>query len=243
VSTGTSGSDAVIDSHGLTREFGGRPVLRSIDLSVAAGEIVALLGPNGAGKTTLLRVLALLLRPSGGTLRLLGLDPDRERAQILRRVGYVGHESGCYGDLTGAENLAVHAELRHVPDPTRRIAELVAWSGLHDAAWRPVRTYSRGMQQRLALARALMHDPDVLLLDEPFTGLDRAGAESLVHLLEALGRAGHAVVMSLHDVTPVSAIVTRTGILHRGRLTWVEQEPAGDPIVVAAAYTRIVVET
>jgi heme exporter protein A len=232
----------VLEARGLTRDYAGRPVLRGVDLQVAPGEVVALLGPNGAGKTTLLRVLALLLQPGAGTVRVSGLDPRREPARARRHLGYVGHESGCYADLTAAENLSFHAELHDVGDPVRRVTELLLWAGLKDAAHRPVRTYSRGMQQRLALARALVHAPAVLLLDEPFTGLDRGGRDMLAHLLAALARDGHAVVMSLHDPTPVATVVTRSAILHRGRLAWIDGRPAGDPQVVAAAYERVVGE-
>lgn len=232
----------VVEARGLTREYAGRPVLRGVELQVAGGEVVALLGPNGAGKTTLLRVFALLLRPNAGVLRVMGLDPRREPVRARRHVGYVGHESGCYEDLTAAENLSFHADLHGVGDPVRRVTELLVWAGLKDAAHRPVRTYSRGMQQRLALARALLHAPDLLLLDEPFTGLDRAGRDLLAHLLAALAGDGHTVVLSLHDPTPVAAVVTRAAILHRGRLTWVDGGSGGDPQAVAAAYDRVVGE-
>lgn len=233
-------ADPVIEARGVRREFAGRTVLRGIDLTVAPGDVVVLLGPNGAGKTTLLRVLAGMLRPTAGDVRVCGsLDPRTREARA--HIGFVGHESGCYPDLTGWENLVFHADLRRVPDAAVRVAELLAWTALGDAGDRPARTYSRGMLQRLALARALLHAPDVLLLDEPFTGLDPTGAASLVRLLGELAVAGHAVVMSVHDVTPVAGVVRRAAIVHRGRLEWVEEGPVGDPIVVAAAWQRVVI--
>jgi heme exporter protein A len=235
-------SDPVIEARDVRRQFAGRTVLRGIDLGVRPGEVVALLGPNGAGKTTLLRVLAGLLRPTAGEVRVRGrLDP-RERA-ARASIGFVGHESGCYLDLTGWENLVFHAELRRIPDAALRVAELLAWTTLGEAGDRPARTYSRGMLQRLALARALLHAPDVLLLDEPFTGLDPTGAGALARLLGELARAGHAVVMSVHDVGPVVGVVTRAAIMHRGRLEWIEDGPAGDPLVVAAAWRRVVIRS
>jgi heme exporter protein A len=233
-------ADPLIEARGLRRELAGRAVLRGIDLTVRPGEVVALLGPNGAGKTTLLRVLAGLLRPTAGAVRLRGrLDPRASEARA--RTGFVGHESGCYLDLTGWENLVFHADLRRVPDAAVRVAELLAWTGLGEAADRPARTYSRGMLQRLALARALLHAPDVLLLDEPFTGLDPAGAAALVRLLGELAPAGHAVVLSVHDVRAVAGVVTRAAIVHRGRLEWIDDGAACDPVVVAAVWQRVVV--
>ena len=141
-------------AQGLRREFASVTVLAGIDLVVEGGECVALLGANGAGKTTLLRMLATLLRPSAGRLLLFGEDAARRSAAVLGKLGYVGHESACYGDLTATENLAFHAELHRVADAGPRVAELVEWTGLGAAARRPVRTFSRGMMQRLALARS-----------------------------------------------------------------------------------------
>jgi heme ABC exporter ATP-binding subunit CcmA len=187
------------------------PVLAGVDLEVAAGEVVVLLGSNGAGKTTLLRVLATLLRPSGGTLRLFGEDATRRAPAARRRLGYVGHDSACYPDLTGRENLEFHAELHDVPDAAARVADLLRWAGLEDAARRPARTYSRGMTQRLALARVLLHAPELLLLDEPYSGLDPAAATRLDGLLRELPRAGHAIVLSTHDVERVTPFATRVG--------------------------------
>ncbi|HKA30724.1 MAG TPA: heme ABC exporter ATP-binding protein CcmA [Candidatus Binatia bacterium] len=228
-----------IVAEGLRREFGGIPVLAGIDLTVDAGELVVLLGANGAGKTTLLRVLATLLRPSGGTLRLFGEDASRRPPAARRRVGHVGHESACYPDLTGRENLRFYAELHGVPDPESRITELLRWAGLEEAARRAVRVYSRGMVQRLALARALLHGPELLLLDEPFSGLDPSASARLQSLLAELRRSGHAIVLSTHDVERVAAIATRVAILHRGRIAWT-RDGAADAIVLAAAYDTVV---
>ncbi len=221
-------------AEGLRRNYAGTPVLVGVDLRVEAGELVVLLGSNGAGKTTLLRVLATLLRPSSGSLSLFGVDPRSAR----RRVGYVGHESGCYADLSGLENLTFHASLHGVP--SSRVSELLEWAGLMSAAGRPLRTYSRGMSQRLALARALLHRPDLLLLDEPYSGLDPAAAASVDALLVDLRSAGHTIVLTTHDLARVVPMATRTAILHRGRIAWTSEGPA-EVTVVARAYDAVVV--
>ncbi|HEV7734659.1 MAG TPA: heme ABC exporter ATP-binding protein CcmA [Candidatus Binatia bacterium] len=223
-----------IRAEGLRRDYAGTPVLAGVDLLVEAGELVVLLGSNGAGKTTLLRVLATLLRPSGGVLSLFGGDARAAR----RRIGYVGHESGCYADLTGAENLEFHAALHGVP--SSRVSELLEWTGLSSAARRPLRTYSRGMSQRLALARALLHRPDLLLLDEPYSGLDPGAAARLDALLVSLRAAGHTILLTTHDLARVVPLSTRVAILHRGRIAWT-QAGAVDPVVVASAYDAVVV--
>jgi heme exporter protein A len=221
------------------RRFGETTVLGGVDLVVAAGETVALLGPNGAGKTTLLRVLALLLRPSAGRLALFGAAAASAPPALRRRIGYVGHESLCYPDLTAGENLAFYARLYEVPDGVRRVHELLVWAGLEGAARRPVRVYSRGMSQRLALARALLHRPELLLLDEPFTGLDPEAARALDERLLALRAAGCAVVFTTHDLERVATLATRAAILHRGRIAWTGDggAPAG---AVTAAYRSVV---
>ena len=212
--------DPLVRAEGLERTFGGARVLAGVDLTVEPGELVALLGPNGAGKTTLLRILATLLRPSRGRLVLFGKNAASRPPEVLRQIGYVGHESACYADLTGAENLAFYAELFGVPDADARVAELLEWTGLDAASRRPVRTYSHGMAQRLALARALIHRPALVLLDEPFSGLDPEGMERLEDRLRALGAAGQSVVFSAHDVDRTAALATRAVVLRRGKVAW-----------------------
>ena len=228
-----------ICAEGLGRGFAGTPVLAGVDLVVQAGDAVVLLGPNGAGKTTLLRVLALLLRPGAGRLTLFGTAAAAAPPALRRRIGYVGHESLCYPDLTAAENLAFYARLFDLPEAPARVATLVAWAGLEGAARRPVRTYSRGMAQRLALARALLHAPDLLLLDEPFAGLDPEAVAMLQRRLEELRRAGHAIVLATHDLERAAPLATRLAILHRGRIAWAH-EGAAEPTAVASAYQAVI---
>jgi heme exporter protein A len=222
------------------RDFGGRPVLRGVDVTLGAGETVVLLGPNGAGKSTLLRILALLLRPRAGAIHVEGHDargPGRTCA--LRHLGYLGHESACYPDLTARENLAFYAELFGVAD-VARIDELLEWTGLADAAHRPLRTCSRGMVQRVGLARALLHRPSVVLLDEPFTGLDPAASEALDERLRALRAAGAAVLAAVHDLPRAAALATRILILHGGRLAWTSGDGVPDARALAERYQAVV---
>jgi heme ABC exporter ATP-binding subunit CcmA len=232
-------AEPAVRAEGLERRFAGTPVLAGVDLVVAPGDVVGLLGANGAGKTTLLRCLALLLRPSAGRLALFGTAAAAAPPSLRRRLGWVGHESCCYADLTGAENLALYAELFDLPDVRARVAEAIAWAGLDGAARRPVRVYSRGMAQRLALARALLHQPDLLLLDEPFTGLDPPGADALAARLAALAAAGRAVVLASHDLERLAPLATRLVILHRGRVAWSQDGRAADAAAVAAAYAAV----
>jgi heme exporter protein A len=227
-------------AEGLRRTFAGVTVLAGVDLVVEGGECVALLGANGAGKTTLLRVLAMLLRPSGGRLRLFGEDASVRPAAALRRIGYVGHESACYGDLTAAENLFFYAELYGVSDARRRIDDLIEWTELGRFAHRPVRTFSRGMMQRVALARALIHRPELLLLDEPFTGLDPHATATLEALLIELRRAGHAIVLSTHDVPRAAALASRVVMLHRGKIDWDGVSGEGSGVAIAARFDALV---
>jgi heme exporter protein A len=181
---------------GLERRFGDRPVLRGVSIAVGEGQTLTLFGANGAGKTTLLRVLATLLRPHAGSVSVLGAALPGESWRVRGRVGFVGHEPLLYPDLTARENLAFHARLHGVA--RERTGELLRAVGLERRADDPVRELSRGMVQRLAAARAVLHDPPVLLLDEPRAGLDPGAAEELEPLI---GReSGRTRVLVTHDV-------------------------------------------
>ncbi|MBN1401920.1 MAG: heme ABC exporter ATP-binding protein CcmA [Anaerolineae bacterium] len=174
-----------IEIRGLEKKFGSHAVLRGLDLSIACGRTVALVGANGAGKTTLLRLIAGLARPTAGAIWIHGLDTRSAREETRRQVGFLSHQPLLYLGLSAEENLRFYAALYGLDSPTERISALVTRVGLWPYLHEPVRTYSRGMRQRLAIARLLLHDPTVLLLDEPYTGLDEEGIATLHGLLSA----------------------------------------------------------
>jgi heme exporter protein A len=187
-----SKASPAIELEGLERRYGERRALTGVALTLQPGQTAVVLGPNGAGKSTLLRVLASLLRPHAGTVRVLGHELPREAWAVRGRVGYVGHEPMLYRDLTGRENLELHARLHGVAPA--RVGELLDAVGLARRGRDPVHTYSRGMVQRASLARALLHDPEVLLLDEPRANLDPAASEQVEPLL-----AGRTRVVTSHQ--------------------------------------------
>jgi heme exporter protein A len=204
-------------ARGLEKRFGRTAALRGIDLEVAAGTSLAVLGPNGAGKTTLLRLAAGLARPSAGTLELDGRPTTHRDSRA--RVGFVGHATLLYPTLTARENLLFAARLHGVPDPGPRCDRLLAEEGLADVAGRPAGDFSRGMAQRLAIARGLIHEPDLVLLDEPFTGLDRASAERLAARLARLHEGGRSVLLVTHDFERALEVSEAAVVLSGGRIT------------------------
>ncbi len=200
--------------------FGVRPVLRGVSLSVQRGEWVAVLGANGAGKTTLLRVLATLLRPASGRLEVDGVDALAHPAEVRARVGMVSHHALIYPDLTAEENLRFFGQLYGLSGARleqrieRVLRDVGLWARRHDRA----RAFSRGMTQRLTIARAVLHDPDLLLLDEPFTGLDQLSAANFSAMLRGLAAQGRAVLMTTHELGRGMDGVTRALILKGGRI-------------------------
>ncbi|MGD0768791.1 MAG: ABC transporter ATP-binding protein [Tepidisphaeraceae bacterium] len=195
-----------------------RSVLHSIDLSIPAGEFVAILGINGAGKTTLLKILATLMPPTTGQLQLFGLDVPRHAVQARARLGLIGHQSMLYRDLTARENLELFARLYGVQAPQRRAEELLSIVGMTDRADDAVKTFSRGMCQRVSIARALVHQPDLVLADEPFAGLDVPGAAAVERLLSDLHAAGKTIVMVNHDVLQSLRLAERVIVLGAGTI-------------------------
>ena len=205
--------------------YGGRRALAEVSARFEPGRVAAVLGPNGAGKTTLLGILSTLLAPSSGEVR-WGDEPLGRGSALRARIGYVGHDPGLYGDLTAAENLTLFSALYGRDGGAARAGTLLARVGLADAAVdAPVRTFSRGMLQRLALARALAHDPDLLLFDEPSAALDPAGAAWLGAELAAERAAGRIVVLVTHDLDAAAAIADQVVILRRGRVVFDETRP------------------
>jgi heme exporter protein A len=210
-------------ARGLSRAFGAQRVLRDISLELAAGETLAVVGPNGAGKTTLLRLLAGLMRPSSGEVLVLGRRLAPADPEARRPIGIVSHQSLLYDDLTIEENLLLAARLYGLVDPrgaARRVLESV---GLAARAGETPRRLSRGMVQRAAIARAFLHDPAVLLLDEPFTGLDAPAAEQLRGLLRERAAVGRAMIVVTHHLAETWELASRVAVLAGGR--WALEGP------------------
>jgi heme exporter protein A len=205
-------------SVGKTFEF--KPVLRGVSLAVPGGATVALLGPNGAGKTTLLRILATLARPSAGAVTIDGLDLRRDAQAIRQRIGYLGHQPLHYEELTAEENLDFFARMYGVRDRQMRVDALLERVGLRLKAHERVRNLSRGQTQRLALARAVLHEPSVLLLDEPDAGLDEQGVALLEEILRERAHAGRTAIFTTHDLAWGLRVADRVVALVAGRVTY-----------------------
>lgn len=197
-------------------------MIRDLSLAIHSGECHLVVGPNGAGKTTLLRLLAGLARPNGGMVLIHGSVLTREPAS-RRSIGLLSHQSHLYDDLTALENLTFRARLHRLPDPERRARAALVAVGLEDRAGDPVGRLSRGMVQRVAIAGALLHDPAVLLLDEPFTGLDPRSVEQVAGLLARERDQGSALVLVSHDVHESWDLATHVHLLVRGR--WISSGP------------------
>ena len=202
----------------LVKRFGAKTVLSNLDFRVAEGEFVALMGPNGAGKTTLLRILSSLMKPTYGSIQVAGLHLPAQSAAVRSRMGIVSHLPLLYGDLTAEENLQFYGRMYAVQALKMRISEVLDLIGLSTRKADLVRTFSRGMQQRLAIGRAILHDPAVLLLDEPHTGLDQDACEMLDHLLREVAATGRTVVMTSHDLARVQDLARRFDVLSRGKI-------------------------
>jgi heme exporter protein A len=202
----------------LEKNYGPVPALRGIDLEVAEGEAIAVLGPNGAGKSTLLNLLSGLTRPNKGTLNVGVGEPCKDRRRARARIGLIGHETFLYPTLTARENLIFAGELYGLANPKQRADELLAEQQLEHAAHRKVKGFSRGMAQRVAIARGLIHDPAILLLDEPFTGLDHSSTEMLCAKLCKIRDAGKTIVLVSHDLALASKIADQAVLLVRGQI-------------------------
>lgn len=232
----------MITVHKLVKRFGVKPVLRGLEFSVEQGEFVAMLGPNGAGKTTLLRILASLSRPTLGSVTIAGYTLPDQAAYVRRKLGVVSHLPLLYGDLTAEENLRFYARMYGIPKPNVRVGEVLEMVGLAARRSDLVRTFSRGMQQRLAIGRAVLHDPEVMLFDEPHTGLDQDACQMLDHVLRGVAASGRTVVMTSHDLARVADMASRFDILSRGVIAASVQRSAIDPNNLLAFYRQSIAE-
>lgn len=209
----------------VTKSFGHQVALRGVDLSVAEGEFLTLFGPNGAGKTTLIRIVASLTRPTAGAVQIRGEDLGKSGAAVRRHIGLIAHNPLLYGDLTPDENLRFFSRMYDLSGGNRKVVDLridtvLEQVGLAARRRDPVRTFSRGMVQRLAIARATLHDPDIMLLDEPYTGLDLQAADMLRSVLQELAAANRTVILTTHNLEQGLEMCDRAAILHRGKVAW-----------------------
>ncbi len=208
----------IIQVKRLVKRFGLKTVLHGLDFEVQPGEFVALLGPNGAGKTTFLRILASLSRPAMGEVRIVNYRLPQQAAAVRRILGVVSHLPLLYGDLTAEENLRFYGRIYGIPRLERRVQEVLELVGLAARRRDLVRTFSRGMQQRLAIGRAVLHDPEVMLFDEPHTGLDQDACQMLDNVLREVAARGRTVVMTSHDLARAADLASRFDVLSRGRI-------------------------
>ena len=213
-------TNPVLQAQGLVREYGSVIAVNGIDLSLARGEFLTIFGPNGAGKTSLLALLAGALRPSRGQVWLRGEALDFGEVEWRRRIGVLSHQSFLYGHLSAEENLRFYGQLFGLSDVDNVVRDKLQHLGLQERAASLVRDLSHGMRQRLALARALLHDPDIVLLDEPYTGLDPSAALVLQGVLSDLRDGRRTVVMVTHNLSEGVALATTVAIMNRGRFVW-----------------------
>lgn len=228
----------MITMEGLTKSFGPHRALRSIDLTIDSGKCLAVIGPNGAGKTTLIKVLSTIIRPTNGTAILAGFDIINDAIQVRRQIGVISHQPLLYQNLTAYENLKFYAKMYEVSNMEKRINEITDQIGLADRLHRQVSTLSRGMQQRFSIVRALLHDPPVLLLDEPETGLDQNATNILRDLLKEMIGKNHTVLMTSHNLQWCLQLADQVVILHRGKLAYQESAEHLDLAELHDSYNK-----
>ena len=222
----------------VSRTFGRRRALTRVSFAVAQGRILGLLGPNGAGKSTMLAILATLMGPTSGRVRFGSLDPVAHAAALRARIGVLGHDLFLYPELTARENLTFFAGLYDVADAAGTAAVALQRAGLADRADDPVGSFSRGMRQRVALERALIHGPRLVLLDEPFTGLDDASAHALVSRLNELRDGGTILIVATHDLDLAEGLLDEVVFLRDGRVAEAVNRPDGLRAVYRSVMAR-----
>lgn len=225
-----------IEVKGLTKSFGVHSVLRGINFRVEAGEAAVIFGPNGAGKTTLIKILAAIMNPSSGDISFGGLSLKDNAEAIRRQVGVVTHQPFLYGDLSVNENLAFYSRMYDVPQPKERIREVVAMVGMSRRLHDRVRELSHGMKQRIAIARALLHRPSIMLLDEPETGLDQQAVASFWQTMRCDGEIKRTVVFTTHNLERGLELGDRLVILAKGKIAYQESASALDLGSLKEAY-------
>jgi len=211
-------ADPILRAKGIVKSYGRQNVLRKLDLSIQRGERYVLFGSNGAGKTTLVKILSTVMRPDGGELRIFGKKVGDSRRRLRARIGFMSHEPYLYRDLTAMENLDFYGRLYSISDREERVKAILREVGLFHRAHDMAYSFSRGMLQRLALARALLHDPELVFLDEPYSGLDLRAQQKLNELITKMNERGKTFFFITHDVGKGFGIATRHGVLSKGKI-------------------------
>lgn len=230
-------NELAISASGLTKRFGTRKAIDDAAFDLPCGSFLCIFGSNGAGKTTLLRMLSTLSRPSSGALRIAGIDALEHPNQIRMNLGFVSHKSMLYPDLTAEENLALFGSLYGVKDPCEKAKELLSAVGLKHRRHDRIRTFSRGMTQRASIARALMNDPSIILMDEPYAGLDPYAVDVVDSLIDAL-RAERTFCMVSHDLERGSAFATHIMVLNAGRIVCFGEKESFDNLELISLFSH-----
>ena len=236
--TSTTGAP-IVEASELTRAFGSRKAVAGVTFSLAPGDCLAVFGPNGAGKTTLLRLLAGLLKPSSGSARLAGI-PLPGGTLARSRVGLISHHTMLYEALSARENVSFAARLYGIRDPRTRVDDALRRMSMLERADAPVRLLSRGMQQRVSIARAMVHSPQVVLADEPYSGLDESGARALTALLRELRSSGTAIIIVTHNLAEGLSLATSAAVMQRGKFVRYDASDRIDPASYPATYRKTV---
>ncbi len=210
----------MIEVSRLWKSYGPVDALRGIDLRIEKGEFLTIFGPNGAGKSTLLKILSTIINPTSGKVSIDGIDLTSANEDARKRIGVISHKAFLYGNLTARENLLFYGKLYDVPKLNDRISELLSEVGLQHRSDDMVRTFSRGMLQRLTIARAIIHNPAIIMLDEPYTGLDQHAARMLRNLLKKLHTEDKTIVMTTHDITNGLEVSDRIVIQLLGKIVF-----------------------
>ncbi len=227
-----------IEVQGLIKAFGDRFALKGVDLQVERGACLVVLGANGAGKTTLIKVLATIYRPSSGSVRIEGLDTRHKSVQVRQQIGVLGHQTSLYDNLTAYENLRFYGRMYGVADLDGHIRNTIARVGLSAHLHQRAGTLSRGMQQRLAMARALLHSPPILLLDEPEAGLDQQGTALFREILAASRAQQKTVVLTTHNLEHGLAVADAVVVLTEGHISHQESGESLDAASLLSAYQK-----
>ncbi len=236
----TETQSTVIAVTGLTKTFGNLYALRNLSFSLHKGEFLTIFGPNGAGKTTLIRILSTITKASSGEIKIADLSFEDDSEKIRRQIGVIAHQTFLYENLTAEENLRFYGKLYDVKNLSRKIETILSEVGLELRKRDFVRTFSRGMQQRLAIARAMLHEPSILLLDEPYTGLDQHASGMLTNWLKRLRSAEQTILMVTHDLEQGLELADRIAVLVSGQLVFNQEQRKIDSKTFRQTYYDLV---